>query len=255
MRVFKHSCFAIILLLLLPLCVDAADIKVPQYRGYVNDFANIIPPSDEQAIAAYIASLEKATTAEIAVVTVQTVRPNTIEQYATAIFDQWGVGKKDKDNGLVVLVALKDHEMRIEVGYGLEHLIPDAEAWRIISKVMRPAFKQSNYAFGISQAVMQMGSIIAADQGVTVQQPAMQMPAASQKGPPPWFLCGGFPLFVIVIIVISVLRLVPYMLLGRAARGGFWSSGGFSSGGGGFGGGFGGFGGGSSGGGGASGGW
>ncbi len=242
--------------LLLPLCALAADIDVPQFRGYINDFAGIIPQSDEQAIAAYIDSLEKATTAEIAVVTVQTVKPYTIAQYGIALGDQWAVGKADKDNGAIIIVAVDDREMRIEVGYGLEHLIPDAEAVTITDKIMRPAFRQDNYAFGISQAVMHIGNIIAADQGVTVQRPAgTVMPARRRQNPVA--VCGGVPCFFILLVLMLLLRLRlwPFLLLGGLSRGRHWSAGGFSSGGGGFGGGFGGFGGGGFGGGGASGSW
>jgi uncharacterized protein len=247
---FKAAAWLIVLLLVSLSVIAAEDIKVPQYRGYVNDFANIIPQSDEEAIANYIGAVERATTAEVAVVTMGSVKPYTIAQYAIALAEQWGVGKEGKDNGVIILVAVKDREMRIEVGYGLEHLIPDAEAWRIVDKLMRPAFKRDDYAFGISQAVMQIGSIIADDQGVAIQQPAGTVAPRKRQG-------GGALFFFIIIILAFVLRLRlwPFLLLGGMSRGRHWSGGGFSSGGGGFGGGFGGFGGGGFGGGGASGSW
>jgi len=230
---FKPAAWFIVLLLVSLSVIAAEDIKVPQYRGYVNDFADIIPQSDEEAIANYIGAVERATTAQVAVVTVGSVKPYTIDQYGIALADQWAPGQKGKGNGVIILVAVKDREMRIEVGYGLEHLIPDAEAWRVVDKVMRPAFKRDDYAFGIAQAVMQIGSIIAEDQGVAIQQPAGTVAPRKRQS-------GGALFFFIILVLAFVLRLRlwPFLLLGGMSRGRYWSGGGFSSGGGGFGGGF-----------------
>ncbi len=253
MRRFNTSAALVLLILLVFSAALAADIEVPKPTGYVNDLANILSPQDEAAITGYIGSLKEATTAEIAVVTVKSVKPYPIEQYAMAIADEWKVGDKEKDNGVIVLVAVDDRETRIEVAYGLEHLIPDAEAWDIINTIMLPAFRDNNYPAGIKGAVAKIGAIIAKDAGVTVAQPAMPVPRTRSYGRK-----GGIPCFFIIFLILVFflrLRLWPFLLLGGLSRGRYWSGGGFSGGSGGFSGGFGGFGGGSFGGGGASGSW
>ncbi len=126
----------------------------PQPVGYVNDFANIIDNDYEQKITSLIADIEKNTSAEIAVVTIESLEGDSIENYALKLFEAWGIGKKEKDNGLLILVALNDKKYRIEVGYGLEGAINDARAGRIARTYFVPNFKQENYGKGIYEAIL-----------------------------------------------------------------------------------------------------
>ena len=114
----------------------ASDFPRPQ--GKVNDFAGLLTPEDREALEAQLASLERDTSAEVAVVTVQSLGGRALEEYATALFTEWGIGKQGKDNGVLVLVAVDDRAMRIEVGYGLEGVLPDGLAGAVIRETFLP---------------------------------------------------------------------------------------------------------------------
>ncbi|MCK4463846.1 MAG: TPM domain-containing protein, partial [Candidatus Omnitrophica bacterium] len=117
--------FIVILFLTAPLCF-AQDFPPP--RGYVNDFADILSNEYETKLNAFASELENKTTSQIAIVTIDSIKPYEIEDYAVRLFEKWGIGKKGKDNGVLILLALSDRNLRIEVGYGLEGAIPDAIA-------------------------------------------------------------------------------------------------------------------------------
>ncbi len=232
------------LILLLFLCAA----KFPKPVGYVNDFANIISYQYENKISSLITDLEQKTTAEIAVVTIQSLAGETVESYAVDLFEKWGIGKKGKDNGVLLLIALGERKVRIEVGYGLEGILPDGLCGEIIRQKIIPNFKKGNYDEGIWQAVATISNIIAKDAGILVSQLEKLPPSEyklSKRVKRSRLLSNLLFLFFFFIFFSLRIFLFPFFL-----GGGYWSSGG-----GGFGGGFGGFGGGMSGGGGASGGW
>src|SRR5687768_7244828 len=111
---------------------QAAWAALPKMEGPVNDLAGVLAPEAEQAIKSRIRAVEAATTAEIAVVTVRSLEGETVETYANRLFNQWGIGKKGKDNGVLILAAIEDRKIRIEVGYGLEGTLPDGRCGQII---------------------------------------------------------------------------------------------------------------------------
>ncbi len=121
--------------------------------GFVNDFAEVLSTEQENTIETKLNSLATIEGSEVVVVTVKNLGSDTVENYAVKLFAEWGIGKKDKDNGLLLLVAIEDREMRIEVGYGLEGTITDAQAYWIIRDVITPAFKNEDYFAGIVGAV------------------------------------------------------------------------------------------------------
>lgn len=135
------------------------EVDYPDYVGYVNDFASILDASTESDLKNLITTLENETSAEIAVVTVGSLKGITIEEYAVELFERWGIGKEEKDNGILFLVAIEEREVRIEVGYGLEGVITDLEAGNIINDIIVPNFKNGDFGPGIYEAV-----IIASDQ-------------------------------------------------------------------------------------------
>jgi uncharacterized protein len=146
-------------LLFLPLIVSA--YKSPgKPQGFVSDYANIISASDKEYINTKLFELQSSTTVQIAVVTIPNFGNDTIEGYANSLMKDWGIGQKDKNNGLLVLVSLEDREARIEVGYGLEGTITDLQAGNIVNKVMIPAFREGNYSKGIRDAVDTIVGII-----------------------------------------------------------------------------------------------
>jgi uncharacterized protein len=250
-----------------------ADIR-PQ--GYVTDLAGVIDPGTKAKLEMLCAEVQQKTGAQIAVVTVNSLDGESKEDYSADLYKQLGVGSKQDNRGVLLLVAPKERQYRIEVGYGLEPVINDARAGDI-GREMVPALRQQDYSGAILLATTRIAQLIAADKGVQLNG----VPAATERAPSsgvswwvPWLIVA------IVFIVIRALSRssrgggrgsggggsgLPWFLAGSAlgSRGGSWgggfggSSGGFSGGGGGGGGfgGFGGFGGGLSGGGGAGGSW
>ena len=125
----------------------------PEYQGFVNDYAGLLSPAVKTQLDAKLSQLEMDTTAEVAVVTVKSLEGDSVDDYAVRLFEKWKIGKKDKDNGVLFLVALDDRKMRIEVGYGLEPLITDGRAGRIRDNDVIPRFKEDDYEGGITAGV------------------------------------------------------------------------------------------------------
>lgn len=176
----------------------------PRPIGFVNDFARIIQESARKEIESLCADLERRTTAEVAVVTIPSTGSVPIEDYAVELFNRWGIGKRGKDNGVLILVAVRDRKVRIEVGYGLEPVLTDARAGDIIRNVLVPAFRTGDFGGGILKAVQEIGSLISGEGPPEVATP-------EEKGPYliPFlayylfllffsFIAGGFILFSII---------------------------------------------------------
>lgn len=247
----------------------AVDWKALKPQGYVSDFAGVIDARSRAAIDAYAGSVQQATGAELAFVTIRSLEGEPIEDVANDLFHAWGIGKKGEDNGALVLLAIADRKSRLEVGGGLGGAVPDGMAGLLLDD-MRPALRQNQYGQAFLAAAVRLGSTIAQSKGVRIPEPAVQyrVPRAPQDNIP-W----GLILFGIFFLLM-VLRGGSNRRGGPGGGGGFWTGmllgsilnsgrGGYGGGGGGFGGfdsggsggGFGGFGGGDSGGGGASSGW
>ncbi|MBU0618728.1 TPM domain-containing protein [Patescibacteria group bacterium] len=142
---------AFLLLWITPFRVQA---KVwPQPQGHVNDFAQLFTPEFIQQLEVKLVDFKAQTSIEIAIATIVSLEEDTVENAAVEIFEQWGIGQKDKDNGILLLIAKEDRKIKIEVGYGLESVINDAVAGRIIRDEMASAFKQDNYEQGVLLAV------------------------------------------------------------------------------------------------------
>ena len=120
----------------------AQEVKIPSRGiGFVSDFAGLLKPADKMAITKFASELEKKTSAQIAVVTVKSTQPETIQGFSVRLFDQWKIGQKGKDNGALILVAVNDRMAWITTGYGLEGAIPDVIANKIVQARMIPYFK------------------------------------------------------------------------------------------------------------------
>jgi len=248
MKSFVRFFFWLLLILNIAPFSFAQDAVYPPASGYVVDQSGIIDSAARSRLEAWILELKQKTNAEVAVVTVDSTEPLSIEEYAVNLFKRFGIGQKGKDNGVLLLVAYKDHHMRIEVGYGLEGAITDAYSSRIISTIMTPEFKQGNFSDGIEKGTAAIVTLIAKEYNVTltgVPQPVYQ----DQQSSSIWSLLFVLCIFISFFFSRGRGMFIPLIL------GGGYGGGGYSGGGGGFGGGFGGFGGGMSGGGGASGGW
>lgn len=242
--------------------VQAAPAPLPTPLGFVSDFAGVIDAATEARLTARIAELEQKTGSEIAVVTVATTQPDPVPERAVRIAEAWKPGDRDKDNGVVLLVAVDDREMFIATGYGIEGALPDGLVGEIRDRTIVPKFRNGDLAGGIEAGVDRMAAIIAREYAVELTgSPSPEGPAA------PRFSRGDLIVLVIILLVIFG----PYLFgwhgppgaqgsrrrrrdwdVGPPMWGGTFGGGGFGGSGGG---GFGGFGGGSFGGGGAGGKW
>lgn len=126
----------------------------------VNDFAAILDPAAKEALEQRCRELREKTGAQLAVVILQSLQGGQIDDFTNKLFVEWHVGQKGKDNGIMLLVALDDRKARVEVGYGLEPVLPDALAGRILHEQLFPAFKQQRYAEGLSAAVDHIVAIV-----------------------------------------------------------------------------------------------
>jgi uncharacterized protein len=243
--------------------------KVEQLKpqGYVNDFAGVLDAGAREQLTAVCAEVDQKARAQIAVVTIKTLEGLTQQEFGNSLFKQWGVGYKPGDRGVLILLAVNDHKYWVEVGYGLEPILPDGKVGGFGREAV-PLLRQSAYGMALQQLTWQVGNVIAQDHGVTLSgRPPVRSRPRQNSDLAPSIL--GL-LFVGFILLFGFLGpLLRALFLGGPGRGGrrggwgagpwIWGSGG-GWGGGGFGGGsggggFGGFGGGSSGGGGAGGSW
>ncbi|MCX9084019.1 MAG: TPM domain-containing protein [Candidatus Methanoperedens sp.] len=247
--------YLLIFLLMFFISPAVGAVNYPQVRDFVTDNANMIGPAYANNIAQLAAKIEKETTVEIAVVTVESLEGESKEMYAVKLFEQAGVGKKDKDNGLLILVAKQEREYRFEVGYGLEGTITDSMKVNIGDRIIVPNFKNGEYGKGIYESMLVIEGLLQNDPEV-VSKYSMSQNQSQDQNMPTWVLLAFFGFFALFIILGSLdrLRNSGGYYGGHRGRGGF-GGGGFGGGfgGGGFGGG--GFGGGGSGGGGFGGKW
>jgi uncharacterized protein len=130
-----------------------AQIDIPKPEGFVNDFANVLNEQTEESLRQTLLILQQSTSVEVAVLTVNSLQGRTIEDYSITVAREWGIGTKEEDNGLLILVAPHERETRIEVGYGLEGYVTDAQSGWIIRNQMLPAFKEGDYDTGVLLAV------------------------------------------------------------------------------------------------------
>ncbi len=244
----RHRAFPLVLaLLLLFISAGAAHaeengIPAPSGDIYVQDFADVLSPEQENEIRALGRSLEDRTTAQVAVLTVETTGGRPIEEYANQAFRQYAIGSAEENNGVLLVLAMKDEKARIEVGYGLEGRIPDGKAGRILDEVTFPRLQAGQPGQAVLDTYKTLAGEAAAEYG---QGQGAEQPAGEQG--------NGIPSWLLFIIIVGVIVLdfmffggtLTYILLSVISRGGGRGGGGGPRGGGG----------GSSGGGGASRGW
>jgi uncharacterized protein len=263
--ILRRALGTLLALLLLAATASVATAQsrdLPQLTEPVNDFAHVIDSASAAEMDRIIRALQAASGDVVVVATVSTIEPyGDINEYAVKLFENHGrgIGAKGKDNGLLILLALKERRVRIEVGYDLEQWITDGFAGETSREYMAPRFRQGEYGPGLLAGTRRIVGRIAQARGVSLE--GVPAPRVQPQ------IGNGIPLWLIIVAIIIFLMLGRTGRRGRRARywgGGPWSGwssgvgpfgGGWSSGGGGFGGGFGGFGGGRSGGGGGGASW
>ncbi len=206
-------------LLLAILCGGAgaqAEVAVPPLSARVTDLTGTLEPAQKQQLESRLAQFEKQKGSQISVLLLPTTAPETIEQYGIRVADAWKLGRKGVDDGALLLVAKEDRTLRIEVGYGLEGVLPDAVAKRIITETITPLFKRGDFYGGVAAGIEQMISVI---EGEPLPPPRQRSATSGNNQNYESLLLIGFMLVVVVGgILRSVFgRLPAAIMIGSAA--------------------------------------
>ena len=159
---------AALVLCVVSVSLFALDLKSLKPQGYVSDFANVLDPQSRAQLEAYAGQVEQTTGVQMALVTLKSLDGQQIEDVTNTLYRQWGVGKKGKDEGIMLLLAVQDHRDRIEVGYGLEPILPDGFDGSILRGI-QPLLRQGAYGQAMMSGAAQIGSEIARAKGVAAQ--------------------------------------------------------------------------------------
>lgn len=218
---------------------DTVFPQKPTTNIYVQDFAGILTPETEARLLATGSELDQKTTAQLAVVTINSLEEMTIEDYAIGLFRAWGIGNKEKNNGVLLLIAPTEGQARIEVGYGLEGALPDGKTGRIQDDYMLPKFQAGDFNGGITDCYLVLAEVIANEYQIQLSGDAPVPVVPTSENTP-----AELPAWLVIVIALGVLFLIyldfrflggmiTFALLHSLRRGG----GGGGRGGGGFGGG------------------
>lgn len=248
-----------------------AEVAVPELKARVTDLTGTLSVSQQAELEKSLAAFEAKKGSQIAILLVPTTQPESIEQFSMRVAESWKLGRKGVDDGMLILVAKNDRSLRIEVGYGLEGVVPDVVAKRIVSEIITPQFKQGRFFEGLQEGVARLVGVV---DGEPLPPPPEQREgstsedwwgavfvaavlgggmlraifgalfgasiAAAIAGSVVWLIAGALGMAVFAAIVVFIITLLGGGSGGRLGGGG-WSSGGsgggFSGGGGGFGGG------------------
>ena len=189
---------------------------VPALKGRVNDYAKIIRDSDEREIEEYLAGVEEACGAQIAVLTMPSLDGEDISSFAIKVADKWKLGDKEKDNGAILLVAYAEHDLRIEVGDGLEGSLTDAKCGLILRNLVVPEFKDGNYSAGIKKGVMNMGAIASGDESAVSKSVREGEDSSSND---------LIPVFAIIVWLIFVVSMISANARRGRRRGRYYHNG------------------------------
>lgn len=168
-KVFQSFCILIVLCIIMSCTAFAIDLPKPTNEFFVNDFADVIDEETEKDIMAIGASLYKQTTAQVVVVTVDSLDGCDVDEYALELGREWGVGDEDKNNGVVLLMAVSERKVAIQVGYGLEGRLTDGKTGRILDKYAAPYLKDNDYSKGLSEAYKAIVAEVYEEYDVTPQ--------------------------------------------------------------------------------------
>jgi uncharacterized protein len=218
----SHLLLVFLTCLLLEGPVFAADTQIPVPVGdiYVQDFANVLTIDEENQLQRIGRSLEDRTTAQVAVLTVNTTGDKPIADYANEAFREYGIGSEAEDNGVLLVLAMEDRQVRIEVGYGLEGRIPDGKAGRILDDYATPYLKDDQPNQAVVKTYEVLAKEVAAEYGIEGQL-EMENQATVEKG-------IDFPVWLLIIIIVIVAFLdfkffggtLTYFILSILSRGG-----------------------------------
>lgn len=247
----RFSAAGLALALLLVSASSTWSAEVPALRGRINDYAQVLSRDLAQNLENQLEQFEKETGHQVALLTVPSLAGEDIEGFSIRVAETWKIGQKGFDNGVIFVIAPQDRQLRLEVGYGLEGVLPDAVANRIIRDIVVPRFRENDYEGGITSG---LDAVLKTIRGEPLPEAARQKSRGNNPAP-----ALSIPLILFLLFLAGALsgrrRTGAWMTRGRHhpfgwgggfggggfpggfGRGGFGGGGGFSGGGGGFGGG------------------
>jgi len=193
--------------------VAAAQIAVPPLAARVTDLTGTLSGQQRAAIEHTLAEFEARKGAQVAVLMVPSTQPETVEQYAVRVEESWKLGRKGVDDGVLLLVAKNDRKLHIEVGYGLEGVLPDAVAKRIIDEDIVPRFKQGDFYGGIRAGTDRIMRVV---EGEPLPRPRARPSAERLSGHLDWLI----PAIMVLFFVGGILRLIFGRFLGAGVMAG-----------------------------------
>jgi uncharacterized protein len=149
---FRLKRFLILVMLVL-MPITAVALDVPPLTGRINDYAGILSPGAKASLEQKLAGFERDQSTQVVVLTIPSLQGEDIDQFAIRVADQWKIGQKGKDNGVILIMAQAEHKVRIEVGMGLQGVLPDITAARIIRDVMRPYLRSGDFDRGVEAGI------------------------------------------------------------------------------------------------------
>ena len=193
------------LLLLLPFVSGAVD--APELKGRVNDRAGMLSPEAATRLEQKLAGFERETTNQVAILTIASLQGDDIDQFSIRVAEQWKLGQKGKDNGVLMIIAQAERKVRIEVGMGLQGVLPDITAAKIIREVMRPYLKTGNFDQGVTAGV---DAVIAATKGEFKASPQDAAKRPHKKK-------SSFPTLLVITVTVAVICGMMSRYLGGVA--------------------------------------
>ncbi len=211
MKTFLHRgvWLSLFIFLLQSSLIHALD--VPPLRGRVNDYAGVMPSNQAQSLEAQLAQLERDTGHQVAVLTIPTLDGEDIEGFSIRVAESWKLGKKGFDDGVILVVAVKDRKLRLEVGYGLEGLLPDAMAKRITADYIVPHFRQQDFAGGIAAGIAAVDKLLRKE----------PLPESARKKPS---RNPGLNSFAMLAITFGILGLMGFASASNRQKSGLWGT-------------------------------
>lgn len=228
--------------------IASAELDIPSpMHNYVSDFAGTLSSTAKQTVENMAKELEEKTGAQLVVVLIETLQGASIEEYANTLFRQWGIGQREQNNGVLLLIAPNERESRIEVGYGLEGRLPDGKTGRIQDEYLIPYLMEGDYDSGIIATYQALAAEVADEYGVELTGVPDTLPGGPIRTNNR--MNRGIPVFLIILFFIDIIlfrgritRFIFEMFFwgaifggrrgGGGGSGGFGGGGGFSGGGG-----------------------
>ena len=214
----------LLILLILPIaCMTVSATPSPTAAFYVNDMAGVLSAEQEKSMVSVAEQLAKQTGAQVAVLTVTTLDGKDINEYALEVARAWGIGDKEKNNGVLILLSTGDREVRVEVGYGLEGCLPDGKTGRLIDTYAIPYYAQNDFATGTVQLFHAVMNVVCEEYGVdpaSLNVPVMDIPEEEEM-----------TIFDLIVLLVAVAGMIALIVLTRGRILFFFGFGGFGRGG------------------------